>query len=104
MQYRVGVNIVASSSEALNDWRLEVDFPAAGETVVSQWSIYAGGQYDCASASPSMLGISPSGQWAAQLAAGASVYLEYVATNNAGLSDAQIQSGTVFRVYRTANS
>jgi len=104
MQYRVGVNIIASSSEALNDWRLEVDFPASGETVVSHWSIYAGGQYDCASASPSMVGISPSGQWAAQIAAGSSVYLEYVATNNAGLSDAQIQSGTTFRVYRTANS
>jgi len=103
-QYLMSVNIVASSTEALNDWRLEVDFPDAGESVVSQWSVYAGGVYDCAASTPAMLGIAPSGQWSAQLAAGASVNVEYVGTNNAGLSDAAVQAGTVFRVYRTANS
>jgi hypothetical protein len=100
-QYLASVTITAQ--ENLNDWSLEVQLPD-GESLVSNDMVYAGAHYKCSTATPAILGLVPSGQWAAQLASGATVELEYVATNNAGLTAAQITAATAFTVFKTNNS
>jgi len=100
-QYRIQVRFTVQEAVLIN-WRLEVHFPAPGEEIVrySQYDIYTDGVFKCESANPDYVLISPA-DWAMTVYQGGFITVEYVASNNARLSAAQIEAGTAFYLWTT---
>jgi hypothetical protein len=100
-QYRIQVQFTVQEA-VLTNWRLEVHFPAPGEDIVeySQYDIYTDGVFKCESANPDYVVISPAA-WAMTVNQGGLITVEYVASNNARLNEAQIKAGTEFFLWTT---
>jgi hypothetical protein len=96
-QFSVAISVQESS---LQDWRLLVEF-AGGmpEQIVNSggYQIYDGGAFLCAGSNFVVIG--PVGGWVNPAAQGATITIEFTATNVANLSSAQLLADTVVQVY-----
>jgi len=100
-QYEASVTIQVQEV-SLSNWRLEIHFPDGDELVrYSQYEVYTDGQFQCETSTRSTAVVSPQ-PWANPVAQGGAIVVQFVATNNGGLSATQIEAVTQLYVF-TAN-